>query len=228
MADCRLEAKASRRQHYTGVHSYALIQDVPLTDYAPCAEHREAADDDVLSDPGSLADDRAAHDSPCLDLGALEQDAALDNGALPRAAPRPQRGPTADRRPGLDLAPRRNRDRRQELHVLALGNRGIDLAVLESLARGAHGTREHVVRGGQVTARRPDVPPVRAGDVSPQLSHRLEIGEDLALYRDLLVRRDHLENLGLEHVDPGVYQVRRDLVGGRLLDKAAHDHVVVY
>jgi hypothetical protein len=83
------------------------------------------------------------------------------------------------------------------------------------------------VGGHQVAARGSYVPPVGARDVRPQAPRRLELGEDLALYGDLLAARDHLQDLGLEHVDAGVHQVGGHLVGGRLLDESVHEHVVV-
>ena len=82
--------------------------------------------------------------------------------------------------------------------------------------------------GGQVAAGRADVAPVRARDVGPHPAALLQLGEDLTLYGDLAACRDHLQDLGLEHVDAGVDQVGRNLVRGRLLDKAVHQHLVVY
>src|ERR671916_2899559 len=222
-----LEAKASRRQHDAGVDPYALVQHVALADDASGAEHREAADYGALADPGSLADDRSAHDGARLDVGALEQDAALDDGALPHAAAARERGTSADRRPVTDLALRRHRDGRQELDVFADPDRSVNVEVLESFPV-AHGAGEDVVGGHQVAARGTYVPPVGARDVRPQAPLRLELGEDLALYGELLAARDHLQDLGLEDVDAGVYQVCSNLVGGRLLDKAVHEHVVVH
>src|ERR671916_509351 len=211
-----LEAKASRWQYDAGVDPYALVQHVALADDASGAEHREAADDGVLADPSSLADDRAAHDGASLDLGALAHAAAAR-----------ERGTSADRRPVTDLALRRHRDGRQELDVLADPDRSVNVEVLESFPV-AHGAGEDVVGGHQVAARGTYVPPVGARDVRPQAPLRLELGEDLALYGELLAARDHLQDLGLEDVDAGVYQVCSNLVGGRLLDKAVHEHVVVH
>jgi site-specific DNA recombinase len=133
-----LEAQAARRQHDARVDPYALVEHVSLADDASGAEHREAADYGVLADPGRLADDRAAHDGARLDFGALEQDAALDDGALPHAAAARERGSPADRRPVIDLALRRHRDGRQELHVLADPDRSVHVQVLESFPV-AHG-----------------------------------------------------------------------------------------
>src|SRR3989442_12142465 len=50
---------------------------------------------------------------------------------------------------------------------------------------------------------------------------REEGGEDLPLDRDRAVGRNAPEELRLEHVDPGVDEVGRDLLGPRLLEEAS-------
>src|SRR5215207_11763 len=168
-----LESQTPWRQHDPGVHPDPLVKDVPLAYDAASPEHREAADYGVLSDPRPLTDDRATHDGASLDLGALEQDAALDHCACPHATAAPQRGAPAYRREAINLAPHRHRYRREELHVLALPDRAVHVAILEPLARSPHRPGEHVVAGGEVAARRPDVSPVGAGDVRPEPAPRL-------------------------------------------------------
>jgi hypothetical protein len=92
----------------------------------------------------------------------------------------------------------------------------------------ADGAGEHVVGGGEVAPRRADVPPVGARDVRPETTLGLEVREYLTLYRNLLILRYHGKHLRLHHVDAGVHQVRRHLVGGGLLQETAHQHVVVH
>src|ERR671910_652356 len=230
-ADCRplrakLKAQAAGRDDDAGVHADALVEDVSLTDHATGAEHGEAAHDGVVADPGARANDRTPHYSAGLYLGAVKEYAPLDHGPPPHHAALSERGTPAYGGEVRDPAFLIYRDRRQEPDVLAALDRGVDVKVLETITR-ADGAGEDIVGGCQVAARRPYIPPVRACDVGPEPATLLELGEDLTLYRDFAVGRDHSENLGLEHVDAGVDQVRRHLVGGRLLDKAVHQHLVV-
>ena len=83
-------------------------------------------------------------------------------------------------------------------------------AAARSRARRRAPPREHVAVGLQVRIGVADVGPVRVGDVAedrkPLVEHQREqLGREVVR----LVRRDQVEDLGLEHVDAGVDRVAR-------------------
>src|SRR5215216_632466 len=221
------KAHTSGGQDYARVYPNALVQDVPLASHAARAQDREPADDGILAHASVRAYYRAPYHRAGFNLRPVEKYAPLDQRPFPDPTAASERGSAPDRGLVLEDASGGHRDRWQNFHTLAHGYRGVNLEVIEVFAS-ADGAGEDVVGGGEVTPRCAYVPPVGARDVRAQAPLGLKLREDLALDGHLLVCRDHIQDLRLEHVDPGVYQACRYLIGGRLLDKAVHQHVVVH
>src|SRR5918993_506377 len=91
-----------------------------------------------------------------------------------------------------------------------------------------NGSREDVLGSGEVTPRCAYVPPIGTRDVGPQAPLGLEVRENLTLDGNLSARGNHGQNLRLEHVNTGVYQIRRHLVGGGLLEESVHQHLMIH
>ena len=114
------------------------------------------------------------------------------------------------RAPGVDLGGRR------DVQVL--------VAELVGDAR-VHLPLEDVEVRLQVAVRRADVAPVPVVHVAVQRAGRRELGEHAALDGEQPAARDHLQHLGLEHVDAGVDE-RRALPLPGLLEEAGDGAVL--
>ena len=93
-------------------------------------------------------------------------------------------------------------------------------------ARASHVALEDVEGRLEVALGRPDVEPVAARREAPQAVAD-QLGEDLALDRDVAPRGDQIEHVALEDVGAGVDEVGVDLVGAGLLQELADGAVVL-
>ena len=177
------------------------------------------------------AEDRVAHARALADARAVEQRRsarrrapALDHA---RRGPSTVAGPTIAPSPTCTPSPSSAGPRTSP--AMSQRSPTATRARVERAAPacGAHAPGEDVRGALQVALGRPDVEPVglAVGEAAqPALGeHR----PDLALDRDVAVRRDQVEHRALEHVGAGADQVGVDLLGARLLEEAEHAAVVV-
>ena len=161
------------------------------------------------------------------DLGAVEDDRALDRRALPHRDALAEHDERADVRARRDRAAavdeRRRHDAPVGLHAVAHGQ----VAGPEAIGHGRRDVALEDVEGAlQVALGRPDVEPVGVGgEAEEPLAD--ELRPDLALDRDVAVGRDEVEHRALEHVGAGRDELRVDLVGAGLLDELLDRLVVV-
>jgi len=154
----------------------------------------------------------------------------LDHAALADPGAAADDGEAADAHARPDLRLRADVDRRDQPRVATHARARIDIG--EVAAEGLPHLRrevplEDVAVRLQVRLRRPDVEPVAVQPEPEEAPLLDEPRKDLALDRDGHVRRDQLQHLALEHVEPGVDQVGVDLLGARLLQERADRAVLV-
>ena len=209
----------------------------PGTDLGVGAHEALVAEDYALFAADSLAQIRAAAEHTALDpypgteVGVVVYHGALDDGVVANADVTPQRAVRPQAGPGTDHAVVADDGRADHLDT------GVDFGALahpdawtkrKPLDVDVDLAIQDVLMGAEVGLERADVFPVPVGHVAIQAlaggqSGRERIGREV----HGLTLSDKIEDLGLEHVDPGVDGVAEHLAPCGLLQEPLDGAVLV-